>query len=417
MKTNGYNEFDNAFRSMLENAEEAVPSHIMDDVFARLDAAESAASSDKKRKVLPFWVRYAMTGIAAAAVVSLCVILWPKEQTPEPMTTAEVVVSGQNKETLKQDMLAENAAEKPDIPTKKVAERPVRKTEPAVTHVVTTEASETETVQVAPGDEEIQTNVSEDKHEEIVNVTPDSPKESEPSDDEYVGDPFSNIDEETGRQAAKVSFLMGGDVASNGDAKSINRFGGHKAPILPVGSTKYIEQTSKNSSYAIPVTFGATVKISFGNNWAIGTGLNYTMLQRTFAGKYTEYLDGVLKHDIESDIRHTTHYIGIPVNAYYTFLSGSRIKLYAYAGGTAEKAVSNKFKVLDGPERITYSEKAKGMQFSAGAGLGVEFNVIDRLGIYVNPGVRYFFDCDQPVSIRTQQPFMMDFEIGLRVNI
>lgn len=417
MKTNGYNEFDNAFRSMLENAEEAVPSHIMDDVFARLDAAESAASSEKKRKVLPFWVRYAMTGIAAAAVVSLCVILWPKEETPEPVTTAEVVVSGQNKETLKQDMLAENAAEKPDIPTKKVAERPVRKTEPAVTHVVTTEASETETVQVAPGDEEIQTNVSEDKHEEIVNVTPDSPKESEPSDDEYVGDPFSNIDEETGRQAAKVSFLMGGDVASNGDAKSINRFGGHKAPVLPVGSTKYIEQTSKNSSYAIPVTFGATVKISFGNNWAIGTGLNYTMLQRTFAGKYTEYLDGVLKHDIESDIRHTTHYIGIPVNAYYTFLSGSRIKLYAYAGGTAEKAVSNKFKVLDGPERITYSEKAKGMQFSAGAGLGVEFNVIDRLGIYVNPGVRYFFDCDQPVSIRTQQPFMMDFEIGLRVNI
>lgn len=417
MKTNGYNEFDNAFRSMLENAEESVPSHIMDDVFARLDAAESAASSDKKRKVLPFWVRYAMTGIAAAAVVSLCVILWPKEEALEPVTTAEVVVSEQNRETLKQDMLAENVAEKHDIPTKKVAERPVRKTEPAVTHVVTTEASETETVQVAPGDEEIQTNVSEDKHEEIVNVTPDSPKESEPSDDEYVGDPFSNIDEETGRQAAKVSFLMGGDVASNGDAKSINRFGGHKAPILPVGSTKYIEQTSKNSSYAIPVTFGATVKISFGNNWAIGTGLNYTMLQRTFAGKYTEYLDGILKHDIESDIRHTTHYIGIPVNAYYTFLSGSKIKLYAYAGGTAEKAVSNKFKVLDGPERITYSEKAKGMQFSAGAGLGVEFNVIDRLGIYVNPGVRYFFDCDQPVSIRTQQPFMMDFEIGLRVNI
>ena len=417
MKTNGYNEFDNAFRSMLENAEESVPSHIMDDVFARLDAAESAASSEKKRKVLPFWVRYAMTGIAAAAVVSLCVILWPKEEEPEPMTTAEVVVSGQNKETLKQDMLAENVAEKPDIPTKKVAERPVRKTEPTITHVVTTEASEPKTVQVAPGDEEVQTNVSEDRHEEIVNVTPDSPKESETSDDEYVGDPFSNIDEETGRQAAKVSFLMGGDVASNGDAKSINRFGGHKAPILPVGSTKYIEQTSKNSSYAIPVTFGATVKISFGNNWAIGTGLNYTMLQRTFAGKYTEYLDGALKHDIESDIRHTIHYIGIPVNAYYTFLSGSRIKLYAYAGGTAEKAVSNKFKVLDGPERITYSEKAKGMQFSAGAGLGVEFNVIDRLGIYVNPGVRYFFDCDQPVSIRTQQPFMMDFEIGLRVNI
>ena len=58
MKTNGYNEFDNAFRSMLENAEESVPSHIMDDVFARLDAAESAASSEKKRKVLPFRVRY-----------------------------------------------------------------------------------------------------------------------------------------------------------------------------------------------------------------------------------------------------------------------------------------------------------------------------------------------------------------------
>lgn len=80
-----------------------------------------------------------MTGIAAAAVISLCVILWPKEETPESMTTAEVVVSEQNRETLKQDMLAENVAEKQETPTKKVAERPVRKAEPAVTHEVTAE--------------------------------------------------------------------------------------------------------------------------------------------------------------------------------------------------------------------------------------------------------------------------------------
>lgn len=54
--------FDEAIRSMLENVEEEVPSHILDDVFSSLDNIKP------KKKVLPpaFWLRAGMASVAAA---------------------------------------------------------------------------------------------------------------------------------------------------------------------------------------------------------------------------------------------------------------------------------------------------------------------------------------------------------------
>ena len=57
------------------------------------------------------------------------------------------------------------------------------------------------------------------------------------------------------------------------------------------------------------------------------------------------------------------------------------------------------------------------MQYSVGAGIGVEFMLANHLGLYLDPGFRYYFDNGQPVSIRTQQPFMMNFELGFRFDI
>ena len=51
--------FDEAIRSMLENVEEEVPSHILDDVFSSLDNIKP------KKKVLPpvFWLRAGMASV------------------------------------------------------------------------------------------------------------------------------------------------------------------------------------------------------------------------------------------------------------------------------------------------------------------------------------------------------------------
>ena len=111
----------------------------------------------------------------------------------------------------------------------------------------------------------------------------------------------------------------------------------------------------------------------------------------------------------------TQHFIGIPVNAYFDIVNQDRINLYAYAGGTVEKCVSDNYNVLS--TAIQHREKTKGVQLSANAGIGVEFMLGKHLGLYIDPSVRYYFDCDQPKSIRTEQPLMFGFEMGLRARL
>ena len=98
--------FDEAIRSMLENVEEEVPSHILDDVFSSLDNIKP------KKKVLPpvFWLRAGMTSVAAAAAVALCVVLWPdghEAQAPERYADVQVIKPSETpqEETLLSDVL------------------------------------------------------------------------------------------------------------------------------------------------------------------------------------------------------------------------------------------------------------------------------------------------------------------------
>ena len=82
-----------------------------------------------------------------------------------------------------------------------------------------------------------------------------------------------------------------------------------------------------------------------------------------------------------------------------------------------ERAVLNRYKILNFSDRIKYSASVSGVQLSAAIGFGVEFKIARYLGLYIDPSLRYYFDCKQPMSIRTQQPLMMSFEIGLRTSL
>ena len=66
---------------------------------------------------------------------------------------------------------------------------------------------------------------------------------------------------------------------------------------------------------------------------------------------------------------------------------------------------------------IIHKEKAKGVQLSANVGIGVEFMLGKYVGLYVDPSLRYYFDNGQPKSIRTAQPLMLGFEMGIRARL
>ena len=178
-----------------------------------------------------------------------------------------------------------------------------------------------------------------------------------------------------------------------------------------------VKENEGSCNYGIPLSFGLGAKIIFTPRWSLGVGVNFSMLSRTFSGTYTTYAeDGAPTVTPYSKIRNVQSYVGIPVNAYFSIVKSKAVDFYAYAGGTVEKCVSNRFRMAETDG--LYREKVEGFQFSANAGLGVEFIVADMLGIYIDPSIRYYFpDERQPKSIRTIQPLTLGFEMGFRVRL
>jgi hypothetical protein len=169
-------------------------------------------------------------------------------------------------------------------------------------------------------------------------------------------------------------------------------------------------------NYSIPFSVGLNVSYDLNERWAIGIGLNYTRLSRNYAGTYYTYENGIVKESTYYDkIYNIQQFIGIPITAYFSILKNNHIHFYAHAGVVLEKCLGNTWTAQN--HQLNYTESVEGVQFSAGAGIGVNFLITPMFSIYLEPDVKYYFPWNQPTSIRTRQPFMLGFEIGGRFHL
>ena len=150
---------------------------------------------------------------------------------------------------------------------------------------------------------------------------------------------------------------------------------------------------------------------------SIGSGLTYSLLDRSFTGTYNEVSGGAVTRTVDGDVRHTMHYVGVPLNLYFDVVKTGSIKFYVFGGGAAEYCVANSYTLKANPQNIVYKEAVKGLQYSASAGLGVEFRIADHLGLFFDPSAKYYFPSSHPKSVRTDKPYMVNFEAGLRFNL
>lgn len=147
-----------------------------------------------------------------------------------------------------------------------------------------------------------------------------------------------------------------------------------------------------------PVSFGLSVRKGLPKGFSLETGLTYTLL-----------LSDVKLADEEQQIEQKLHYIGIPLRANWNFLDKKLVTLYVSGGGMVEKCVYGKL----GSEKRT----VKPLQFSVSGGVGMQINATKRLGIYVEPGVAYYFDDGSDMqTIRKENPFNFNIQAGARLT-
>ena len=228
-------------------------------------------------------------------------------------------------------------------------------------------------------------------------------------DNPFIPDEYSS---ELIRRRAHPTIYAKGSLSGN-DSDFIR----HSAlnNLAPGSESAGISELSA-SSYGVPFSVGVGVRFPLTRRLSIGTGLDYTLLTRSFTGKYTA--PGFGLHDSGSqagDVTHSLHYLGVPVDLFFDFLTSERLKLYVRAGGEAEYCLLNRYTLHSSPDIVT-SYPVKKLQYSIGAGFGVEFALGEHLGLYIDPGFRYYFYCNQPKSVRTERPVLVNFDAGLRFS-
>jgi len=147
-----------------------------------------------------------------------------------------------------------------------------------------------------------------------------------------------------------------------------------------------------------PISFGLSVRKSLAKGFSVETGLTYTLLSSD--AKFA---------DSDQKTKQKLHYLGIPLKANWNFLDKKLFTLYVSGGGMIEKCVYGKL----GTEK----ETVKPLQFSVSGAVGAQFNATKRVGIYVEPGVAYFFDDGSDVqTIRKENPFNFNIQAGIRLT-
>jgi hypothetical protein len=386
------------FRSILEGAEEEVPASVWEGVSAGLDKAA-------RGKVVALWFKRAGIGVAAAAAVAAMLLVQPGDGTMEIVPASDEMIAVVEPEPA----VPENAEETVAPKTAYMAQAT-----PAVSSAVKSEIVPSE----IPATEEIYTDqtVAEETEEPTIKAT-DS--KSEVKEEWHYHLDLSALEGQLIDpviKKRKVSFVVSGLTGTNAAQNEAGKNIFKRPDPSPGPAVTGVRQTSTNSTYDIPLSFGAGVRVGISPRWSIGAGMNYSMLSRKFYGTYTKVNEaGVIENSTSTDIRNTQHYIGIPVNAYYDILDSRKVNFYAYAGGTVEKCISDRYDILG--TSIVHKEKADGMQWSANLGVGVSFKLGKHLGLYIDPSLRYYFDCDQPHNIRAAQPLMLGFEVGLKAYL
>lgn len=383
------NEFDLMMKSILDEGREEVPAGVWERVSEGLD---KVAASEKKPAAVIWFRRAGIAAAAAAAAIAVGVVLnHGTEEVLLPDTGDSSLIAVVEQETSAEEHAATVEERAEAVTMLADAKRPAARKPATVIEAAEIPETAQEFIESQSAD-----NSAEAAEENI-----------------YFPEDWGE-EKETFRPS--TSIVLSG-LAGTNSAQGQNRLSPQKAPVVtPAPEKTGIEETSTKSTYGIPVSAGVGVKIGLSPRWAVGIGANYTMLTRTFYGKYTQVNpDGTIASSTSSDIRNTQHYVGIPVNVYYSIISQDRVSLYAYGGGSAEKCISDDYNVLS--TAISHREKVNGLQFSANAGIGVEFAIGKNLGVYIDPSLRYYFNNGQPKSIRTVQPLMFGFEMGLRVNL
>ncbi len=408
-------------RQTLADHEEELPADGWEKLAAALSSAEKAvpAAPASRPRLVPVWL------LRAAAVLLMVAIgiggMYYFSDSPEISTTS---ITSDVKESLH---VEEYSAGEESFEQE---QRTAKSKSPSTKQVLAmTSASEQQILE-----------------QQIEKEEPDIQKE--PTDIEsqqLIPDPSSDIHQEEAavllamenssarNQVASRSWTLGMRLGRNGsgdfdfgDQKDfMNSSDGFGSPSsgtdgydYPVGDPSSADSTRQNSltraqtraadETATDDVVDSEHHLSWSAGISVGKQLNrYLSLE---SGLVYTYLSSDVTLKQSGHQHQQLHYLGIPLKLSAIIAEEGRWRFYANIGTMLEHSLYGR----RGQKNLHLND----WQWSMDGGIGLQYKLTEHMGLYIEPGVNYYFSNGSEVpSLRTESPFTFNLQIGVRFGL
>ena len=183
--------------------------------------------------------------------------------------------------------------------------------------------------------------------------------------------------------------------------------GSNDVDYLMAAAYKALQKSPQGKAkHHAPVSVGMQLAFGIAPRLSMSTGVVYT---RTSSDFYPYAPNN------DYNVHQVLHYVGIPVGLNYELWSSGGFHAYVMAGAEAAYNVKN-----DTDEDGTRKQDAKRdrVQFSGKASLGAQYDISPNVGLYIEPGAKYYFDNGSDIeNTFKDKKLNFNLQFGLRFNL
>lgn len=183
--------------------------------------------------------------------------------------------------------------------------------------------------------------------------------------------------------------------------------GSNDVDYLMAAAYKALQKSPQGKAkHHAPVSVGMQLAFGIAPRLSMSTGVVYT---RTSSDFYPYAPNN------DYNVHQVLHYVGIPVGLNYELWSSGGFHAYVMAGAEAAYNVKN-----DTDEDGTRKQDAKRdrVQFSGKASLGAQYDISQSVGLYIEPGAKYYFDNGSDIeNTFKDKKLNFNLQFGLRFNL
>ncbi|MFI3303160.1 MAG: outer membrane beta-barrel protein [Rikenellaceae bacterium] len=201
------------------------------------------------------------------------------------------------------------------------------------------------------------------------------------------------------KKTTMISLSGSGAILADNSAIRHIQPTAYEALLFPSGGRDNIDNMYErcNVSHHQPFSVGVRVQHYLSPYFSVVSGVNYTRLISD------------LTYGSDFDKQQKIHFVGIPFNLYYHFLSANKFTLYLGAGGAVEYCVGATVGSVRANERDFH--------FSTNVVVGTEYRANDWLGFYFEPELGRYLTKTRLKSIRNDSPLTFTLRLGVSFTL